>query len=70
MAKSRRMKKDTLPNGQPYNYVYPTSTAGGRLAKVARAQASNLSEADRSSLFKQGMQVIYGGTGGKEKVGR
>jgi hypothetical protein len=51
------------------NFVYPESTAGSKAAKRLRAEANQLSEQDRESLFKRGMQIIYGGTGTKEIVG-
>ena len=51
------------------NYVYPDSTAGTKLAKKLRSEANKLSDEQRSSLFRRGMQIIYGGSGAKEKVG-
>ena len=51
------------------NFVYPESTAGSKAAKRLRTEANKLSEQDRESLFKRGMQIIYGGTGTKEAVG-
>jgi hypothetical protein len=49
------------------NFVYPNSTAGSKAAKRLRTEANRLSE--RESLYQRGMQIIYGGTGGKEAVG-
>ena len=54
---------------QSKNFVYPESTAGSKAAKRLRTEANKLSEQDRESLFKRGMQIIYGGTGTKEAVG-
>ena len=51
------------------NFVYPESTAGSKAAKRLRTEANKLSEQERESLFKRGMQIIYGGTGTKEAVG-
>lgn len=51
------------------NYNYPDTTSGSRLAKKVRAEANKLSDAQREALLRQGMQVIYGGTGNKEAVG-
>jgi len=50
-------------------FVYPDSTAGSKAAKRLRTEANKLSERERESLFKRGMQIIYGGTGKKEAVG-
>jgi hypothetical protein len=69
MAKSHPMKKGNLPAATRRNFDYPTETNGSRLAQRVRAQANRISETDRAALFKQGMQVIYGGSGTKEKVG-
>jgi hypothetical protein len=54
---------------QTKNFTYPESTAGSKAAKRLRTEANKLSEQDRESLFKRGMQIIYGGTGTKEAVG-
>ncbi len=51
------------------NFVYPERTAGAKAAKRLRKEANKLSERERESLFKRGMQIIYGGTGTKETVG-
>jgi hypothetical protein len=51
------------------NFVYPVRTAGAKAAKRLRTEANKLSERERESLFKRGMQIIYGGTGTKETVG-
>lgn len=45
---------------------YPAQTEGGKLAAEARKAANGLSEQQREELFKRGMQVIYGGSGGKK----
>lgn len=68
MAKSRAVKKGNSPAARR-NFDYPVETDGSRLAHDVRTQANRLSETQRASLFKQGMQVIYGGSGTKEKVG-
>lgn len=47
---------------------YPARTKGSETAARLRAQANQLSEAEREALFKKGMQMIYGGS--KETVGR
>jgi hypothetical protein len=44
------------------NFVYPESTAGSKAAKRLRTEANKLSGQDRESLFKRGMQIIYGAT--------
>jgi hypothetical protein len=38
------------------------------MAKKLRSEANKLSESKRESLFKCGMQIIYGGTGAEERV--
>jgi hypothetical protein len=63
------MKKGNLLAAARRNFDYPAETKGSRLAQRVRAQANRISETDRAALFKQGMQVIYGGTGTKEEVG-
>ena len=45
---------------------YPAQTEGSKLAAEARKAANGLSEQAREELFKRGMQVIYGGSGGKQ----
>jgi len=45
------------------NFDYPTQTEGSRIARQVRSEANALTESARASLFKQGMHVIYGGTG-------
>ena len=45
---------------------YPAQTEGSLLATEARKAANGLSEQEREELFKRGMQVIYGGSGGKQ----
>jgi hypothetical protein len=50
------------------NFLYPDATSGLRAAKKLRSEANKLSESQRESLFKRGMQVIYGGTGATEAV--
>ena len=62
-----RMKK-SVPASQRRNFDYPASTKGGETAAKVRASANRLSEAERESLFKKGMQLIYGGS--KETAGR
>ena len=61
------MKKSASTSHQR-NLNYPASTKGSVAAAKVRAQANQLSESERESLFKKGMQMIYGGT--KETVGR
>ena len=48
---------------------YPEKTKGSELAARLRKEANPLSEAKRIELFEKGMQIIYGGSGTKEKVG-
>jgi hypothetical protein len=59
------MKKVASANSKR-NFEYPASTKGGEVAARLRAESNQLSESQRESLFKQGMQIIYGGTGKKE----
>jgi hypothetical protein len=58
MSKLRRAK----------NFLYPEKTSGSRAAKKLRSEANKLSESKRESLFKRGMQIIYGGSGAEETV--
>ncbi len=53
---------------QRRNFDYPASTKGSETAARVRSEANRLSEAERESLFKKGMQLIYGGA--KETTGR
>ena len=53
---------------QRRNYGYPVTTKGRETAARVRAEANRLSESERETLFKKGMQIIYGGK--KETVGR
>jgi hypothetical protein len=58
-----------MSNKAAKSFVYPDSTAGSKAAKRLRTEANKLSERERESLFKRGMQIIYGGSGKKEAVG-
>ncbi len=60
--------KKIASTGHRRNFDYPATTKGGQVAARVRASANHLSESERESLFKKGMQMIYGGT--KETVGR
>ena len=51
-------------------FDYPATTKGSQIAARVRVEANRLSEAERETLFKKGMQMIYGGTGTKETAGR
>jgi len=51
-----RMKKTS----QRRNFDYPVTTKGGETAAKVRAGANRLSESERETLFKKGMQMIYG----------
>ena len=63
------MKKGTTMHRQR-NSDYPTTTKGSQIAARVRAESNKLPEAQRDALFKKGMQLIYGGNGTKENVGR
>lgn len=63
------MKKAIQARAQR-NFDYPTDSKGSQVAARVRADANNLTESQREELFKKGMQLIYGGTGAKETVGR
>jgi hypothetical protein len=54
---------------QRRSFDYPVTTKGGETAAKVRAEANRLSESERETLFKKGMQIIYGGKK-KETVGR
>lgn len=60
-----------MSNKAPHTkiFVYPESTAGSKASKRLRTEVNKLSEQDRESLFKRGMQIIYGGTGTREIIG-
>lgn len=62
------MKKVASANSKR-NFDYPANTKGGETAARMREESNHLSESQRETLFKQGMQIIYGGTGKKETVG-
>jgi hypothetical protein len=46
---------------QRRSFDYPVATKGGGTAAKVRAGANRLSESERETLFKKGMQMIYGG---------
>jgi hypothetical protein len=50
------------------DFDYPDKTTGSETAVKHRKEANKWSESKRSELFERGMQVIYGGSGSKEKV--
>jgi hypothetical protein len=55
------MKK---PNEKAKKQIdYPKETSGSKLAAEIRREANSLSDARRESLFKRGMQIIYGAAG-------
>jgi hypothetical protein len=61
----------TKPNQNPQSSTtptYPDQTTGSKAAASVRSEGNNWSEAKRESLFKRGMQIIYGGSKPKEKV--
>lgn len=60
--------KKCKPQSKAKNFDYPDQTEGGKLAQQIRSDANNLKEGERSELFQRGMQVIYGGSGNKNKV--
>jgi hypothetical protein len=39
---------------------YPKETRGSKIAAEIRKEANSLSDEARESLFKRGMQIIYG----------
>lgn len=63
------MKKATQTRTQR-NFDYPAESKGSQVAARVRSDANNLTESQREELFKKGMQLIYGGNGAKETVGR
>ena len=63
------MKKGATVHHQR-NSDYPATTKGSQIAARVRAESNKLSEAQREALFQKGMQLIYGGNGTKENVGR
>ena len=42
---------------------YPKESRGSKIADENRKQANSLTDAERESLFKRGMQIIYGAAG-------
>ena len=42
---------------------YPKETRGSKLAAESRREANSLTDHKRESLFKRGMQIIYGAAG-------
>jgi hypothetical protein len=42
------------------NFDFPVTTKGGETAAKVRAWANRLSESERETLFKKGMQMIDG----------
>ena len=42
---------------------YPKETNGSKLASEIRKEANSLGDEKRDSLFKRGMQIIYGAAG-------
>jgi hypothetical protein len=46
---------------QRRNFDSPVTTKGGETAAQVRAEANRLSESECETLFKKGMQKIYGG---------
>jgi hypothetical protein len=55
---------------KPRKTGYPQETRGSEMAAEIRKQANSLSDEERDELFKQGMQIIYGGPGSKEACPR
>jgi hypothetical protein len=59
--------KKCVPQPKARNFEYPEHTKGSEMAARIRKEANALSDAERKELFRQGMQIIYGG-GTKEAV--
>jgi hypothetical protein len=51
-----------MKQSKPKKTEYPEETRGSKLAAEVRKQANSLTDTKRESLFKKGMQLIYGGT--------
>jgi hypothetical protein len=49
-------------------HKYPDATTGSKVAEKNRKEANRWNESKRAELFEQGMQIIYGGSGSKDKV--
>lgn len=47
---------------KPKKTEYPQETRGSKVASEIRKRANSLNDTEREDLFKQGMQIIYGGT--------
>ncbi len=62
------MSSQTKTNVGGRNHDYPDSTSGSVIARRVRSKANTLSEAERERLFNMGMQIVYGGSGQKERV--
>ena len=71
MRTSKESKMSTEKKCGPIphkDFVYPDKTTGSETAAKNRKEANKWSESKRSELFERGMQIIYGGSGSKEKV--
>ncbi len=51
-----------MKSRKPKKPEYPQETRGSKLASEIRQRANSLNDAEREDLFKEGMQIIYGGT--------
>jgi hypothetical protein len=56
------------PQTKARNFEYPARTKGSALAAEVRKEANGLTENQRGDYFNRGMQIVYGGSGTKEKV--
>lgn len=60
--------KKCEPRTKASNFAYPEQTNGSEIAARIRKEANTLTDTEREELFRQGMQIIYGGGGTKEAV--
>lgn len=60
--------KKCEPQAKARNFVYPDKTSGSEIAARIRKEANALTDKEREDLFRQGMQIIYGGNCAKEAV--
>jgi hypothetical protein len=71
MRASKKSKMSTDKNcGAPQrkDFVYPDTTTGSETLKETRKEGNHWSAEKRAELFDRGMQIIYGGSGSKNKV--
>ncbi len=68
MTAPKKTTKTSIAKLRSAANKYPDQTTGSQTIEETRKDGNHWSAAKRAELFERGMQIIYGGTGSKNKV--